>query len=236
MASFLDKVGEGLVGLFSKDAAAKLKGQEKAKAPATNGRPGKPAPAASKAGGSSKPKAKPQPQIRIAKNVYWRNAFKRLASVFSFLILTVVVIYLCFAVTILRVVPTTTDLGFVPVKNNTHPGGVAPPGSKLLMDLKEPQDEGMLSHVKQAFLMHSDVALVEVVAGPYGKMNWAPGGLVTVDGLPVPVLLEERPQEEYLKGEYLVVCLGGACVEGEGLLLPASHIIGEPISLQRRGK
>lgn len=234
MANILESVGEQIGNLFSKKEGKKSKRTPKhsQKIKATDSRSidfvsssrGK-----AKSAGAKKeaPKA---PKIRITKSVYRRGILKKISSIFSALVLVAFVIYLCFAVTILRVVPTSTDLGFVPVKNMTFAGGIVPPGAKVLMNRAEPQGTTIVDRAKQSLLMSSDAVLVEVVAGPFGQINWTPE-LLTVDGKPTQVTLEERPEEEYLRDEYIVRCVKGACVPGEGMLLPKDHVYGEVISV-----
>lgn len=172
---------------------------------------------------------KKTPQIRIAKNIYYKNVFKKFASFFSYFVLVSVVIYMCFSLTILRVIPSNTNLGFVPVKNMTFPGGIVPEGEQVVMNTVSAQGTTFVDRMKQSFLMNPDVVLVDVLAGPYGKVKWAPGGLTTVDGKPLPVSFEEKPKE-FLEDEYIVRCIKGNCVEGEVFIIPVENVYGQPLN------
>lgn len=177
----------------------------------------------------SKTPAKRTPQIRVAKNVYRKQIFRRLAKAFTYTFLGLLGVYLCFAATIIRVIPSYGDLPPTPVKNITYPGGLIPPGAQVVVNLKEAQGNGGLDHLKQALLPTKDAVLVEVVGGPHGRIAWAESGLVTLDGAPVNVTLKEKPASEFLTKQYLVKCIDGPCVKGEGFIISASNIYGQPL-------
>lgn len=175
------------------------------------------------------PAAKRTPQIRVAKNIYRKQIFRRVLKGFGYTFLALFAVYLCFAVTIIRVIPSYGELPLTPVKNVTYPGGIIPPTAKIVVNLKSAQGQGGLDHLQQAVLPTKDAALVEVIGGPNGRITWAESGLVTLDGAPVPVTLKQKPEGEFLTKQYLVKCIAGPCVKGEGLIVPAGNIYGQPL-------
>lgn len=177
----------------------------------------------------AKAPAKRTPQIRVAKNVYRRQIVKRLLKAFTYTFLALLGVYLCFAVTIIRVIPSYGDLPPTPVKNITYPGGILPPTAKVVANLKQEQGDGGFDHLKQAVMPTQDAVLVEVLGGPHGRISWAESGLITLDGAPVDALLKEKPEGEYLTKQYLVKCIEGPCVKGEALIIPAGNIYGQPL-------
>lgn len=156
--------------------------------------------------------------IRVAKSVYRRNAAKRVCGIVGIALLALVVVYLCFAATIIRFLPTTK--GPVAVKNATFDGGIAPQGSTVVINTASPVKDDIGSHMLQALTLQNNVATVKVEAGPTGKINsrliGSPGGkfgAVDVDGV-------------FLKNQYVVTCLDG-CDGSE--IVDAHQIYGEPL-------
>ncbi len=170
------------------------------------------------------------PQIRVAKKVYREQALKKSALMLGNTFLALLIIYLCFASTIIRVIPATNEVGLIVVKNATFPGGIAPINAQMVVNVKTVQETDFFSRLKQAFLPSGDVALVEVLAGPTGRVTWAASGLVTIDGNPISVSLPVAPSNEFLNDEYLVKCLKGSCKEGAGFIISAKNIYGEPLN------
>lgn len=175
-----------------------------------------------------------KPELRVAKNLYHRHLLRRFASIAAATLLALLVIYLCFAATLLRVLPSTTTAP-LPVKNSTVLGGIAPPGTLLVVNRRSKQGDSMVDYLKQSLLPQSDVAVGRVAAGPYGRVVWAPGVPLQVDGKPVKVTLPQDPRRalsngQYLKDMYVMECVEGACVPGEAFLLPADNIYGQPLT------
>lgn len=176
------------------------------------------------------------PQIRVAKSAYRKILLKRIFTILGYSAIAVFAIYLCFASTIMRVVPTISGAGLVPVKENTYQGGEVPAGETILVDTVNERGEGYMSKLGEAFIPRKNGAVVEVVAGPYASIQWMETGLVTVDGKLTTVYLPEQPKadegiaKEHLKSEYLVNCISGDCTPGEGMIVPTSAFYGLTIS------
>lgn len=167
------------------------------------------------------------PQIRVAKKIYYKHSFKTLFSALGYVILVSFVVYLCFAATIIRVLPSYDNdkVHFTPVKNMTYKGGIVPPGEIIVVNTKSEQKDDVFSHLGQAFSLNDGLAEVKVVAGPTGRIVWTPK-LITVDGQPVDVTISEKPKDEFLKDEYLVKCLSGC---QDGFIISKKNIYGQPL-------
>lgn len=173
-------------------------------------------------------------RIRVAKSAYRSSVFGRFRAALGYLILAFIVVYLCFAATILRVVPTATNIGLIPVKNMTFPGGHVPVDGVILADLSSQQGDSVVDRLRQSVFPSNQAVLVRVKAGPYGKVNWAPTGFTTVNGKAIGVSLPNKPDFDLLDNTYIGVCLKGACTEGEAVVIPAANIYGEP-TMKSRG-
>lgn len=172
------------------------------------------------------------PQLRVAKSAYRKILLKRIAAILGYSLVGVFIIYLCFAATIMRAVPTTSGSGLVLVKENTFHGGIIPENVPILVDTKTEQKNDLVERLKQAFVPSKNAAVVKVVAGPHNSISWVASGLVTVDGALTKVHLEQQPLDAdnsaktKLRDEYLTVCVSGDCIPGEGVIVPAKNIYG----------
>lgn len=169
------------------------------------------------------------PKLRVAKSVYYRHMRRMFTSWAIWTLVALFGVYCAFAVTIVRVVPTSTSLGPEPVKNSTFLGGIVPLGAVILADSQDPQGSGLLDRAHQALIPSSHAMKVKVLAGPYGRVSWTPSGFTTVAGKPLGVLLKQDPQVTHLNGQYVAQCLGGSCNPGEGVIIKATHIYGQSL-------
>lgn len=180
-------------------------------------------------------KHKKAPQLRIARGAYGRLLLKKILSIIVITFACVFVLYICFAATIVRFVPTTSGAGIVLIKNPTYDGGIVPVGEVVLVDTQDVQQKSIVGHLKQAFVPNGSAAKVSVVAGPYGKIDWAEPGVLTVDGeiinAPMPSRDGKSPigDTEYLNDQYVGICLEGNCIKGEAIIIESSHIMGVPL-------
>lgn len=178
--------------------------------------------------------------IRVAKNIYRKQLAKKIVVIFGYAALVVVVIYACFAATIIRVIPATNGVGLTPVKEHTFSGGQAPPGSRLVVNPNATVGDGGLDRLLQGFKPTSDVALVDVHSGPFGKVSWQPDGRVLIDGDDSGLKMSRSSVEEdkadkviefSLNDEYLVECVEGDCTVGLGLIISMDNVYGVPFKL-----
>lgn len=178
--------------------------------------------------GEGKPTPKKTPQVRIARSTYSNLLATKILKAAGIGLLLITIIYLCFAVTIVRVLPTTT-IGLMPVKNVTFPGGLIPGGENVVVDIEDKQGSTMVDYLKQSFIPSDSAALVRVEAGPWGNFSWN-NGVVIYDEEIVPMAMPNQPEDTKLENSYLVTCLEGACVPGQGYVVHSLQILGQPLA------
>lgn len=177
-----------------------------------------------KTGGASK-----APEVRIAKKVYYRRMAKQFVTLFSGFFILATIIYLCFAITIIRVIPTN-NAGFIPVRNLTAEGGVSKAGDQIVINVIDPQGDGFVERAKQSLLMTSNAAIVQVQAGPFGKITEAKNGTIAINDKIVSRNLVRAPEGEFLDNQYVVKCLSGNCAKGMSFIVSANNVYGEPLN------
>lgn len=179
-----------------------------------------------------------EPEVRITKGMYGRLISRRIFQILAFGGIAAIVLYLCFAATWLRIVPTTSGSGLVPIKNVTYEGGILPPGAQVLVDRQDAQGANVIDRFKQAFTPRENAAVVEVISGPYGEMSWAQPGILTVNGEPIGVPFPAdsegkspiNTEDPFLKNQYVAVCISGACEVGEAFIFDKDHIYGSVLA------
>lgn len=183
--------------------------------------------------GSSVPDADKKRKVRVSKSAFSRLVVNTTVKWIGMTFAALAVVYLCFAVTLLRVV-LIGDGSLVPVKNPTFVGSVVPSGSRVVVDPSRPHDGGIVDHMRQAFLPSRQASVVDVLAGPYGRLSWAEP-ILTVDGKAVSssvssnqyaVITKDR-KSQFLQNEYVVKCVKGDCVSGEVFVVSSNSITGE---------
>lgn len=172
-------------------------------------------------------------RVRMARSEVGRGLGRQVMRSLGALIVGVAVLYLCFASTIMRVVPTT-DAGMVPVKNVTARGGVVKPGTVLLASTTKAQGKNFIDRLSQSLLPQRDTVKIRVVAGPFGKVA-SNGGINTVDGRPVGLKLDSLPEGGFLENQYIGQCLEGDCSTGSGVVINQDNILGEVLT-KKAGK
>lgn len=173
--------------------------------------------------------AEKQPQIRIDKSAYHKIVAKKIARFFTWMMLAVITVYFCFAVTLLRVLPVTNSMGLSPIRNATFTAGAAPAGEIVLTSTTKAQGKGALDKLMQSVTPTRRVAKVEIVTGPFGKIDFSQKGSTVVDGRVYPIVVKNPPKKVFLEKEYLVKCLDGDCEKGSGMIVPESYFYGEPL-------
>lgn len=174
------------------------------------------------------------PEVRVTKGMYGRLIYRRLIRILLFAVVVLVILYFCFAATWVRVVPTISGAGFVPVKNVTYEGGILPEGSQVLVDVENEQGIKVLDRLEQAFIPSSSAAKVQIIAGPYGELDWQQPNILTVDGEPVGVPYPANSdgsspidvEDPFLKDQYVALCISGSCQPGEAVIIDRSHVFG----------
>lgn len=154
-------------------------------------------------------------------------------------------VYLAFSLTVLRAVPTFSGVGFTVVKNLNYEGGIIPTDGEnketILIDTASTHDGGIVDNIKTGFIPNNNTALIEVYAGPAGKVKWVKPDIVSVDDKQIPGSLEAVeptdtnpqgnpiPTLKKLQNSYAGVCVSGACEEGTVVFFPQENVIGVPI-------
>ena len=174
------------------------------------------------------------PQVRIAKGTYSSLMATKILKALGFGVIALLVLYLCFAATIVRVLPTSS-IGFVPVKNITFAGGLIPAGENVIVDMQNTQGSEVLDHLKQSVLPNGNAARVQVEAGPWDSFTWKEG-VVIHDQQVLTMEMPNRPESTDLHDEYLVTCLEGACVPGQGYVLNENQVLGSPLEFTKTGE
>ena len=173
------------------------------------------------------------PQVNVASSVFTRAVFRKFLLIFVYLFLAVVVIYACFAATLMRALPVAQSPWFIPVKNTTWEGDAAPKGSLMVVNMESEQGDSTFDKLRQAFWLNDPVAVVEVHAGPIGQVVQQENGSVLVDGVEMPGILKEKHNKKFLENEYFVTCVSGDCVPGEGSIVGKNQVYGEPLFVEQ---
>lgn len=183
--------------------------------------------------GSSTNDADKKRKVRVSNSAFSRLVFNTAVRWIGMTFAALAVVYLCFAVTLLRVV-LIGDGSLVPVKNPTFVGSVVPSGSRVVVDPSRPHDGGIIDHMRQAFLPSRKASVVDVLAGPYGRLSWAEP-ILTVDGKAVSsnvsssqysAITKDR-ESQFLQNEYVVKCVKGDCTPGEVFIVSSNSVTGE---------
>lgn len=175
------------------------------------------------------PSKKEKKQVRVARDVYFKNIRRRIIMMLQLGFGALFIVYLCFAATILRVIPSFESPGFIAVKNLNDDGGIAQPGTQLLVSTVDKEvKSGFGSRFVQAFIPTQNTAIVNVVGGPYGRVQWNEAFTV-LDNNPVLVKMSDNGTA-YLNNDYLVECVKGDCEKTKGFIVSMNSVYGETVS------
>lgn len=169
--------------------------------------------------------------IRISKWAAFRAQMRRVMKLLFGIVVALLVVYFCFALTLLRFVPSTSGTGVQLIKGVSAPGGFIQQGNQVLVSSEQEQDHSWGNNLQTAFIPSDEWMLVEVVAGPYGELSVSEGQ-VTVDNRVHDVninLGSFRNHGKFLSDEYIVNCISGACNPGQTLIVGKEYVAGEPI-------
>lgn len=186
--------------------------------------------------GKNKAKEK-APKINVHKGVATKKIVSQILNLLGLAIVALFLLYVVFAVMIIRVVPAGSGVGAVIVKNNTFYGGVLPENSVVLVDNANEVDNSPINNLKMSLpFINNDVSMVQVKAGPTGKWSWISPGIVTIDGRIITdgffPPLEDKSQytRKFLSGEYLGLCIKGNCEPGTLVLFNKNNVMGVVVS------
>lgn len=124
------------------------------------------------------------------------------------------------------------------VARGTYVGGKVPENSFIYVNTKGEIENNFLSNLSEGFGGIKDGAVVKTLAGPVQELlvdnkketiTIIEDGETkeTIDG----VLPEEYAGTDFLKNQYLVECMAGACEKGELLIIDQNQISGEVITV-----
>lgn len=168
-------------------------------------------------------------RVMVSKKVGRKVLKKKISFIVICIVVSLIVIYLCFAATIIRFIPTTNGMGPVLIKNSTYVGNILPKGAQVIIDTKSENDDGIIDHLKQTVIPTKNIAKVEIVAGPYGKLSYS-DNIVFVDGNSTDVSIDEGlTDSKYLQNQYVAKCLEGDCSNEKGLIFKGKQLVGIPI-------
>lgn len=167
--------------------------------------------------------------IRVSSTIYQRTLVSRILTNSILALLMLFFVYLCFALTIVRFVPSSA--GFVLTKNNTYSGSIVPAGDQALVSLgEEPVKDDLANNLKISIIPQSPSALIDIVAGPAGKVKWT-DGLLLVDGKPIKGLeFPKDPEIDRLIDQYIGTCIKGDCEPGSPVIVGSDKILGIPVT------
>lgn len=169
--------------------------------------------------------------IRISKWAAIRAQTGRIMKLLFGIVVALLIVYFCFALTLLRIVPSTSGTGFQLIKGVSAPGGFIQQGNQVLASATHAQDQSWGNRLQTGFIPSDEWMLVEVVAGPYGELSVSEGQ-VTVDNRVHSVNINLgafRNHGKYLSDEYIVNCISGACNPGQALIISKEQVAGEPV-------
>lgn len=193
-------------------------------------------------------------RLRVSSSALVRVLYKRSVKIIAIALLVVLAIYMCFAATILRFVPSTSETGIQLVKNVTNEGGVLNPGERVMVNPDVVNDRSIGVHLQQAFLPSDAYMLVDVVAGPFGEFDFVRNGesyaslSVSDNDQPWDVIYEDQDTDlqvedaevrdfmenrnhNLLNEEYIVECVSGDCEEGVAYLISQDNVVGEVVTM-----
>lgn len=164
--------------------------------------------------------------IRVAQGTYQKTLLKKFLTQVLVACFGVLLVYLCFAATIIRFVPSSA--GVILVKNNTYPGGEIPHNAEVLIAPGVEVGDSMIDRLRQSLIPARPSALVSVKAGPIGEVKWT-GGVLSVKGEPLDIPFAMDPDINFLDNQYIGVCISGDCVPGGPVIFSADDLLGVPL-------
>ena len=131
-------------------------------------------------------------------------------------------IYTVLALTVLVVV--RVDGQNAAVLRSAFPVGQAPSGAYAYVSTA-PNDNSLVGKAKQATVGADAGSVVQIVAGPYNRISTDERGYIVSDG---QATAYRGDVDDYaLDGEYVAICVTGACDPGSAVLIGQHNIIGE---------
>jgi hypothetical protein len=180
------------------------------------------------------------PTVRVQQGTYQKVLAKKLLSQLMGAFFIIALIYLSLTATVLRFVPIVADDGklpggfdFVLAKNSSFNSGVVPAGKQALITLDSEVEikDTILDNLSYSISPQKDTAVVTVLAGPAGKIQWAKKtGAIAVNGSVLPLVLPEDPGKKFLVNEYIATCVSGNCQPGATIWFQQKQLYGVTVA------
>lgn len=146
-------------------------------------------------------------------------------SVIAFAIMGLTMLFFTYVVLATTVfVALRADNHTVGVLRNTFPVGQAPADAVVYVS-STTIDPTLLGRAKQAVFGVPAGSVVQIVAGPAGNIATNKDGYLTVNGK--PTVYTAKVTKQTLIGQYVAICVAGACTPNEPVLVGESNIVGE---------
>jgi hypothetical protein len=146
-------------------------------------------------------------------------------SMIAFAVMGLTMLFLTYVVLATTVfVALRADGNTVGVMRNTFPVGQAPTDAIVYVS-SETIDHTLLGRAKQAVFGVPAGSVVQIVAGPAGIIATNKDGRVVVNGNPTEYTADVTKQT--LMGNYVAICVAGACTPGDPVLVGEANIVGE---------
>ena len=174
-------------------------------------------------------------QTRVSNTAVAKLNVSIIVKTITFSIVLAFLLYTVMSLTLLRVIPNTSGVGALgghvaPVRNNIFPGGNITAGNFAIVNTTQEQGESIVDRARQSFIPQKNVAKVEILSGPFGKISESGDGAFTVDNVPMDGVLPQSAEgKKLLDNEYVAKCVEGACNKGELMIVPANNVYGLPL-------
>lgn len=146
-------------------------------------------------------------------------------SIVAFVVMGLTMLFLTYVVLATTVfVALRADGNTVGVMRSTFPVGQAPADAIVYVS-SETIDHTLLGRAKQAVFGVPAGSVVQIVAGPAGNVATNKDGHITVNGQPSAYTADVTKQT--LLGNYVAICVAGACTPGDPVLVGQGNIVGE---------
>lgn len=146
-------------------------------------------------------------------------------SMVAFAVMGLTMLFLTYVVLATTVfVALRADGHTVGVMRNTFPVGQAPADAIVYVGSNSVEPT-LLGRAKQAVFGVQAGSVVQIVAGPAGVMGTNKDGYITVNGQ--PTTYQGQVTRQTLIGDYVAICIAGACTPGDPVLVGESNIVGE---------
>lgn len=151
------------------------------------------------------------------------SAISGIVKMVLILVMVLVLMFSLITATLMAAVPG--EAGLTWLARATFVGGEPESGDFAYISSKQDANSNVLEKLKQGVIALPDASVVEIIAGPAGTVVNDETGRILYNGKPTNFVLPV--EERKLLGEYLAICVKGACEPGEQILVEKASIVGE---------